>query len=144
MGHATNRRSLNTSNHISALWRPTELDMPFNYTVSNLPLLFPVTITIPLGTTQTVSFPDQFAGRAVAVKIRNNDGANDLSYTWNLNPEINIIASSSFDTIDGTTINYLTITTGGAGTATVQAQVLPIQQSEVIELRKSIKSYGEF
>ncbi len=118
--------------------------MPFNYTVSNLPLLFPVTITIPLGTTQTVSFPDQFAGRAVAVKIRNNDGANDLSYTWNLNPEINIIASSSFDTIDGTTINYLTITTGGAGTATVQAQVLPIKQSEVIELRESIKSYGEF
>lgn len=118
--------------------------MPFNYTVSNLPLLFPITQTIPLGTTQTISFPDQFAGRAVAVKIRNNDGANDLTYTWNLNPEINIIASSSFDTIDGTTINYLTITTGAAGTATVQAQVLPITENDVLALRKSVKSYGEF
>ena len=112
--------------------------MPFNYNISNLPLLFPVTVTIPLGTTQTISFPDQFVGRAVAVKIRNNDGANDLSYRWNLNPESNIIASSSNDTIDGTAINYLTITTGGAGTATVQAQVLPIREKEVLALREAV------
>jgi hypothetical protein len=118
--------------------------MPFNYTVSNLPLLLPITQTIPAGTTQTISFPDQFQGRAVALKIRNNDGANDLSYRWNLNPEINIIASSSFDTIDGTTVQYLTVTTGAAGTATVQAQVLPITEADVIAERKSVKAYGEF
>lgn len=112
--------------------------MPFNYNISNLPLLFPVTVTIPLGTTQTISFPDQFAGRAVAVKLRNNDGANDASYTWNLNPEINVLASSSFDTIDGTAINYLTVTTGGAGTVTVQAQVLPLREKEVIALREAV------
>ena len=118
--------------------------MPFKYNVSNLPLLFPITQIIPANTTQTISFPDQFAGRAVALKIRNNDGANDLSYTWNLNPQANIIASSSFDTIDGTTVNYLTVTTGAAGTGTVQAQVLPIKENEVIALRQSTKSYGEF
>ncbi len=112
--------------------------MPFNYNISNLPLLFPVTVTIPLGTTQTISFPDQFAGRAVAVKLRNNDGANDASYTWNLNPEINVLASSTFDTIDGTAINYVTITTGAGGTVTVQAQVLPLREKEVIALREAV------
>ena len=119
--------------------------MPFNYTVSNLPLLFPITIQIPAaGAQQTISFPDQFQARAVAVKLSNNDGANNATYTWNLNPQINILRSSSFDTIDGTSIEYLTITPGAAGNVIVQAQCLKITQEEIIEQRKSVRSYGEY
>jgi len=119
--------------------------MPFNYTVSNLPLLFPVTVVIPAATTQTISFPDNFQGRAVAVKLSNNDGANNATYFWNLNAgQVNILRSSAFDTIDGTSVDYLSITTGAAGNVVVQAQVLPIKQEEVIAERESIRSYGEY
>lgn len=118
--------------------------MPFQYNVSNLPLLFPVTVEIAAGTTQTISFADNFQARAVALKLQNNDGANNASYTWNLNPQVNTLRSSSFDTIDGTTVQLLTVTAGAAGTVTVQAQCLPIRQEEVIKLRESVKSYGEF
>ncbi len=119
--------------------------MPFNFTVSNLPLLSPVTVVIPAGTTQTISFPDNFLGRAVAVKLSNNDGANNASYFWNLNAgQINVLRTSSFDTIDGTSIDYLTVTTGAAGNVVVQAQVLPIKQEEVIAERKSVRSYGDY
>ena len=119
--------------------------MPFKYNVSNLPLLSPATIVVPAATTQTISFPDNFAGRAVAVKLSNNDGANNASYFWNLNAgQVNILSSSAFDTIDGTSIDYLTITTGAAGNVVVQAQVLPIREDEVIAEREAIRSYGEY
>ena len=54
------------------------------------------------------------------------------------------LRTSSFDTIDGTSVDYLTVTTGAAGNVVVQAQVLPIKQEEVIAERKSIRSYGEY
>ena len=120
--------------------------MPFKYNVSNLPLLSPATVVIPAGgAQQTISFPDNFAGRAVAVKLSNNDGANNAFYFWNLNAgQVNILRSSSFDTIDGTSIDYLTITPGAAGNVVVQAQVLPIRQEEVIAERDSVKAYGDY
>jgi len=119
--------------------------MPFKYNVSNLPLLSPVTVVVAAGTTQTISFPDNFQGRAVAVKLSNNDGANNASYFWNLNAgQVNILRSSSFDTIDGTSVDYLTLTTGAAGNVVVQAQVLPIREEEVIAERESVRSYGDY
>ena len=60
-----------------------------NVTVSNLPLIFPIrqilTTTTVGGNTITVSFPDQYLGIAVAVKITNNSGANAATYSYNLN-----------------------------------------------------------
>jgi hypothetical protein len=119
--------------------------MPFKYNVSNLPLLSPVTVVVPAATTQTISYPDRTAGRAVALKLSNNDGANNASYFWNLNSgQVNILRSSSFDTIDGTSVDYLTVTTGAAGNVVVQAQVLPIREDEVIAERESVRSYGDY
>ncbi len=106
--------------------------MPFNYTVSNLPLLVPIRVILPANTpNQIISFPDRFLGRAVSLKITNNDGANVATYAYNQNPQFSTLNASSFDTLDGTIINYLTVNTGAGGTVLVEAQVAPLIESKV-------------
>ncbi len=101
--------------------------MPFNYTVSNLPLLVPVRVILPAATAnQIISFPDRFLGRAVSLKITNNDGANVATYAYNQNSQFSTLNASSFDTLDGTIINFLTVNTGAAGTVLVEAQCAPL------------------
>jgi hypothetical protein len=105
--------------------------VPFNYTVSNLPLLVPVRVILPAATAnQIISFPDRFLGRAVSVKITNNDGANVATYAYNQNAQFSTLNASSFDTLDGTIINYLTVNTGAAGTVLVEAQCAPLVVQE--------------
>lgn len=106
--------------------------MPFNYTVSNLPLLVPIRVILPANTpNQIISFPDRFLGRAVSLKITNNDAANALTYAYNQNPQFSNLAASSFDTLDGTIVNFLTVNTGAAGTCLVEAQVASLIEQKV-------------
>ena len=113
--------------------------MPFsnsivnNYQLNsgNTPLLYVVRVICPAGVTTNISFPDQFLGRAISLKISNNDSANAASYDYNLNGQFANLAASNFATIDNTVVNYLTITAGAAGTVLVEAQVLPASRSEV-------------
>ena len=81
--------------------------------------------------TTGISFPDQFLGRAISLKITNNDAANAASYDYNLNGQFQNLAASGFTTVDNTMVNYLTITAGAAGTVLVEAQVIPATRSEV-------------
>jgi|TARA_R110000751_G_scaffold199644_1_gene304442 hypothetical protein len=109
--------------------------LPFSFkqiqpTVSNVPLLYPIRVICPQGVQTDISFPDQFLGRAIALKIRNNDGANTATYDYNLNRTFASLAASTFDTIDGAVVNYLTVIAGAAGSCLVEAQVLPLQKSE--------------
>ena len=107
--------------------------MPFNYTVSNLPLLVPVSVILPISANpQIISFPDRFLGRAVSVKITNNDAANAATYSYNQNANFANLAPSAFSTLDGTIINFLTVNTGAAGTVLVEAQCAPlvVQQTQ--------------
>jgi len=99
-------------------------------TVSNIPLLYPIRILCPAGVQTNISFPDQFLGRAIALKITNNDGANAATYDYNLNRVFANLAASSFDTVDSAVVNYMTINAGAAGTVLIEAQVLPLQKSE--------------
>jgi len=99
-------------------------------TVSNIPLLYPIRVLCPAGVQTNISFPDQFLGRAIALKITNNDGANSASYDYNLNRVFANLAASSFDTVDSAVVNYMTINAGAAGTVLIEAQVLPLQKSE--------------
>tara|TARA_R110002020_G_scaffold116474_1_gene266919 strand:- start:133 stop:489 length:357 start_codon:yes stop_codon:yes gene_type:complete len=107
-----------------------------NVTVSNLPLIFPIrqilTTTTLGGNTITVSFPDQYLGIAVALKITNNSGANAATYSYNLNTQFSNLAASSFDTLDGTQIKYITVNTPSAigDSVLVEAQVLPIPKND--------------
>ena len=102
-----------------------------NVTVSNLPLIFPIrqilTTTTVGGNTITVSFPDQYLG-----KITNNSGANAATYSYNLNTQFSNLAASSFDTLDGTQIKYITVNTPTAigDSVLVEAQVLPIPKND--------------
>ena len=112
--------------------------MPFsnsitNYNINsgNSPLLYPVRVICPVGQTTGISFPDQFLGRAISLKITNNDAANAASYDYNLNGQFQNLAASNFSTIDNTVVNYLTIQAGAAGTTLVEAQVLPASRSEI-------------
>ena len=112
--------------------------MPFsnsitNYNINsgNSPLLYPVRVICPVGQTTGISFPDQFLGRAISLKITNNDAANAASYDYNLNGQFQNLAASNFSTIDNTVVNYLTVIAGAAGTVLVEAQVLPASRSEI-------------
>jgi|TARA_R110000824_G_scaffold385785_1_gene580090 hypothetical protein len=97
----------------------------------NLPLLYPVRVICPAGATTGISFPDQFLGRAISLKITNNDSANSCSYDYNLNGQPQNLAASNFATIDNTMVNYLTIIAGAAGTTLIEAQVIPATRNEV-------------
>jgi hypothetical protein len=98
-------------------------------TVSNVPLLYPIRVVCAAGVQTNISFPDQFLGRAIAIKISNNDAANSASYDYNLNRIFANLAASSFDVVDGAVVNYLTVIAGAAGTVLVEAQVLPIERT---------------
>ena len=96
----------------------------------NTPLLYPVRIVCAQGVTTGISFPDQFLGRAINLKITNNDGTNAASYDYNLNQTFANLPASNFSTIDNTVVNYLTVIAGAAGTVLVEAQVLPATRAE--------------
>ena len=113
--------------------------MPFsnnvvnNYQLNsgNTPLLYPVRVICNAGVRTGISFPDNFLGRAISLKISNNDSANAASYDYNLNGQYQNLAASNFSTIDNTVVNYLTVIAGAAGTVLVEAQVLPAARSEI-------------
>jgi len=113
--------------------------MPFsnnivnNYQLNsgNSPLLYPVRIVCPQGVTTNISFPDQFLGRAINLKITNNDGTNAASYDYNLNATFANLPAANFSTVDNAVVNYLTVIAGAAGSTLVEAQVLPATRSEV-------------
>ena len=97
--------------------------MPFsnnivnNYQLNsgNTPLLYPVRIVCPQGVQTNISFPDQFLGRAINLKITNNDGTNAASYDYNLNSVFANLASGTFATLDNAVVNYLTVIAGADG-----------------------------
>ena len=89
-----------------------------------MPLLAPITVIVPLGTTRTISFPDEFLGEAVSIIVTNLDAANNASYRINgqSQPTLTLL-SGAFRAIDDTKIKLLTITAGAAGAVQLEAQV---------------------
>ncbi len=76
--------------------------MPFSNSVTNYninsgnsPLLYPVRVICAAGARTGISFPDQFLGRAISLKISNNDSANAASYDYNLNGQFQNPTTSS-------------------------------------------------
>ena len=93
-------------------------------TKSQVPLLSPVMVVIPAGTTRTVSFPDEFLGEAISILITNLDAANTATYQINgtAMPTLTL-ATQSFRTIDDTRIRQISVTAGAAGAVQIEAQV---------------------
>lgn len=103
----------------------------FQVNSGNTPLLYPVRVICAAGVTTGISFPDQFLGRAISLKISNNDSANASSYDYNLNGQFQNLAASNFATVDNTIVNYLTVIAGAAGTTLVEAQVIPATRNQI-------------
>jgi hypothetical protein len=107
--------------------------LPFSskqLSISEVPLLYPIRILCAANVQTNISFPDQFLGRAIALKITNNDATNAATYDYNLNRVFANLAASAFDTVDGTVVNYMTVNAGAAGTVLIEAQILPIPKTE--------------
>ena len=104
-----------------------------NITSAEIPLLFPIRISIPPATTRVISFPDEFLGIAVSINIQNEDSANAATFRYGGEalPSMNIPASS-FRTVDITRVKLLQVITGALGVCIVEAQLVPITR-EVIQ-----------
>jgi hypothetical protein len=101
-------------------------------TVSDVPLLFPISAIVPAGATRVISFPDEFLGIAVNLKITNNDGANAATYRVGQDAMNNRnLAASSFDTISNSNIKYLQVVAGAGDTVLVEAQAYEIERAEL-------------
>lgn len=101
-------------------------------TVSNIPLLFPIRVVVPAGTTRVISFPDEFLGVAVSIAVNNEDSANAASFRYGGSALSSLnLPASSFRTVDSTRVRELEVVAGAAGICIVEAQVLPIDRSEI-------------
>ena len=103
----------------------------FQVNSGNTPLLYPVRVICPANVTTGISFPDQFLGRAISLKITNNDSANPATYDYNLNGQFANLSASSFATVDNTIVNYLTVNAGALGTVLIEAQVIPATRDQI-------------
>lgn len=105
--------------------------MSLNETKSNVPLLFPVTVSIPAGTTRVISFPNEFLGVAVSIMIQNESGAGAASYQIGGQTQATIqVPATSFRAIDDTQIKIISITADAGAQTIVQAQVQQLQGVE--------------
>ena len=93
-------------------------------TSSQKPLVAPVMVIVPAGTTRTISFPDEFLGEAISILISNLDAANIATYQigGEAMPTLTL-ATQAFRTVDDTRIKLITVTAGAAGAVQVEAQV---------------------
>jgi hypothetical protein len=93
-------------------------------TINSQPLLAPVTVNIPAGTTRIISFPDEFLGICRSILISNLDAVNIATYRIGGSAQqILSLTTGGFRTIDGTKIKIIEITAGAAGATQVEAQV---------------------
>ena len=103
--------------------------MNLTETKSQVPLLAPVMVVVPAGTTRTISFPNEFLGEAISILISNLDATNVATYQIGGEAQPTLtLSTQAFRSIDDTRIKLITVTAGAAGAVQVEAQV---QQFEV-------------
>jgi len=81
------------------------------------------------GATNTTSFPDEFFGEAIDMRITNLDPANVASYQMDGDSQpIIILSANSFVTFGSTRIRLLRIVAGAGGNVQIEATVRTIPQ----------------
>lgn len=105
--------------------------MSLTETKSNVPLLFPITLEIPAGTTRVISFPNEYLGIATSIFIQNESGGGPASYQigGSTQPRISL-AANNFRGIDDTQIKLISITSHIGGIVILQAQVQQLKGVE--------------
>lgn len=105
--------------------------MSLTETKSNVPLLFPITVAVPAGTTRVISFPNEFLGVAVSIFIQNESGLGAATYQIGGQTQAAIqVPATSFRAIDDTQIKLISITADAGGQVIVQAQVQQLRGVE--------------
>jgi len=91
---------------------------------SKVPILTPVQVIVPAGTSRTISFPDEFFGLCVSILLTNLDAAAVATYQiGGASRAIVSLAADGFRAIDDTKISLITIVAGAGGACQVEAQV---------------------
>jgi len=91
---------------------------------SKVPLIEPIMVIIPAGTTRIISFSHEFFGIATSILITNLDAANVATYQiGGATMPILTLSTAAFRTIDNTKIKLMSITAGAAGAVQLEAQV---------------------
>jgi len=94
----------------------------------NVPLLESVAQVVATGTTSIISFPQQFFGSAVAIKLTNLDATNSATFViGGSSRPTRTLQANQWTAIGDTIINLITITAGAAGAVLVEAQVQRFQ-----------------
>ena len=107
----------------------------FQLNSGNLPLAYPVRLLCPANTTTRISFPDQFLGRAVSLKLTNNSGANAASYRINSSTNVmSNLPASNFRSFSGMNIVSVEVQTGAAGSCLISGQMAALPKSAVQEV----------
>jgi len=92
---------------------------------SDVPILEPISVLVLAGTSRTISFPNEFFGLAIAIRITNLDGANVATYQINGSSSITLtLAAGGNRSINDTVVHQIAIVAGAAGAVQVEAQVL--------------------
>jgi hypothetical protein len=95
-----------------------------NETKSQIPVLSPIMVIVPQGTTKIISFPNEYLGKAVSLLISNLDATNVSTYQigGQSMPTLSL-SSGAFRSIDDTNISLISVTAGSAGATQIEAQV---------------------
>ncbi len=94
---------------------------------SDVPILQPVSLTIAAGVTRTISFPNEFFGHAIAVRLSNLDAAAPATYQINGESSATLtLVGGGNRSINDTVIDLLTVVSAIGGVLQIEAQVLLI------------------
>jgi len=87
----------------------------------------PISVIIPAGTTQTISFPQQFFGFGTSIIITNLDGTNPCSYQINGETQpILTLLSGDFRTLNSVKLSMIRIIAGALGDVQIQVVRNPL------------------
>jgi len=93
-----------------------------------------VKVVVAAGLTRTISFPDEFFGEAIDLRLTNLDAAAAGTYQMNGESQpVITLAGGSFVTFGSTRIRLLTIVAAVGGAFQVEATVRTIPNIENIE-----------
>jgi len=86
-----------------------------------------VKVIVLAGVTRTISFPDEFFGEAIDMRLTNLDAANVATYQMDGDSQpIIVLSANSFVTFGSTRIRLIRIVAGAAGSMQMEATVRTI------------------
>ena len=87
----------------------------------------PISVVVPAGTTQTISFPQEFFGFGTSIIITNLDSVNVATYQINGETQpVLTLGAGDFRTLNNVKLSLITITAGAVGATQLQAIRKPL------------------